>query len=351
MNSRKPSSPTEVPVYMFPERNRQVLLVRRPTGIPQRTDFSLSEAPVPSPGDGQILVRNIYLSVDPAQRGWALAEANYSDPVSLGSPMRALAVAVVVESRCADFAEGEFLYGWFDWQDYAVIDGSKVLARVCEDLPLAAFAGLLGINGLTAYLALTGLGRPQAGETLLVSTAAGAVGSIVGQIGKIFGCRTIGLTGEDVKLELCRYRFGYDEAINYKMGDIGGAIHARAPEGIDVFFDNTGGAILDAALRSMRPGGRVIQCGTASVASWSPPPTGPRNEREVMTRRLTWSGFVVFDYVPRFAEAAAQLAQWHRERRIVVEYDIADGMHHAPDAIAGLYAGKNRGKKLIYVGA
>jgi NADPH-dependent curcumin reductase CurA len=350
MTITKPDTPTEIPPFMRPDRNRRVLLFRRPTGIPQPDDFVRDEVAVPEPAEGQILVRNIYLSVDPAQRGWALAEANYSNPVALGTPMRALAVGVVAASRSEAFEEGEFLYGWFDWQDYAVVDASKVLARAREAVPLAAFAGLLGINGLTAYLALMDLGRPKGGETLLVSTAAGAVGSIVGQIGKIVGCRTIGLTGEDVKVELCRYRFGYDEAVNYRTSDIGEAVRARAPGGVDVFFDNTGGAILDAGLRQMKAGGRVIQCGTASVSSWSPSPQGMRNEREVLTRRLTWSGFIIFDHFARFAEAATQLAQWYKQGLIVTEHDIIEGIDHAPNAIADLYAGRNMGKRLIYVG-
>jgi NADPH-dependent curcumin reductase CurA len=348
--SAQHSSPTDIPDYGCPSRNRRVLLARRPTGIPAASDFALDEAPIPGPGQGQLLVRNIFLSVDPAQRGWALAEANYSDPVPLGAPMRGLAVGVVVRSRDPAFAEGEFVYGWFDWQDYAAVDAAKALLRGRWPLPLPALAGLLGINGLTAYLALTALGRPATGDTLLVSTAAGAVGSLVGQIGKVLGCKTLGLTGSDEKVEACRSRFGYDFAFNYKTADLTNAIAAAAPDGVDVFFDNTGGAILDAGLRRMAVGGRVVQCGTASVASWTPPPTGLRNEREVLTRRLVWSGFVIFDHRSRFEEAADQLAAWALEGKIVSESDVAVGIDQAPGAIALLYAGANTGKKLIYIG-
>ncbi len=342
------SGPTAVPAHDLPNRNRRVLLVRRPQGIPQPADFALDEAPVPDPAPGEVLVRNLYLSVDPAQRGWASAEANYAAPVALGTPMRALAVGVVVRSRAPEVAEGEFVYGWFGWQHYAAVAPSAIVRRAREAVPLSAHAGLLGINGLTAFLGLTVLGRPRPGETVLVSTAAGAVGSLVGQIARNLGAVPLGLTGEDAKVELCRTRYGYAEAWNYRTADWDAALAARGG-GLDVYFDNVGGPILDAALRRMAPGGRIVQCGTASTASWLPPPTGPRNEREVMTRRLVWSGFVVFDHTARFEEACAALAGWHGEGRLLLDEDVAQGIEHAPDAIRSLYAGENRGKKLILV--
>lgn len=343
--------PTDIPPFATPDRNRRVLLARRPSGIPQAADFELRDEERPAIADGQVLVRNVYLSVDPAQRGWASAEGNYSDPVPLGSTMRALAVGVVVESRRPDMAMGEWLYGWFGWQDYAVADPAHIVAPLREPIPLQAAANLLGINGLTAYFALTELGRPKPGDALLVSTAAGAVGGFVGQIGKLLGCRTIGLTGDDRKVERCRTRYGYDEAINYKTADIPAALATAAgPGGFDIYFDNTGGAILDAALRRMAVHGRVVQCGTASTASWNPVPTGPRNEREILTRRLVWSGFIVFDHVARFAEASAQLARWYRDGALVSDEDVAEGIEQAPQALSEVYAGRNSGKKLIYVG-
>jgi len=337
---------TSIPAYSLPPANRRVLLARRPHGVPQPDDFAIDQAAIPEIGPREFLVRNIYLSVDPAQRGWASAEANYSQPVRLGTPMRALAVGVVVRSNDPEVREGEFLYGWFGWQDYAAADRGRIMMRCRAAVPLSAHAGLLGINGLTAHLALTELGRPVAGDVLLVSTAAGSVGGFVGQIGKLLGCRTVGLTGDDVKVALCRERFGYDEAHNYRTADL----DAVLPDGINVFFDNTGGAILDAALRRMAVGGRVVQCGTAANQAWTPPPTGPRNEREVLTRRLVWSGFVVMDHAVRFEDSTRQLAAWHLDGRLAYEEDISDGIEHAPGALAKLYAGRNQGKKLIYVG-
>ena len=342
--------PIEIPSYSLPTGNRQVVLARRPDGIPQAADFAMTVAALPALGAGQIRVRNIYLSVDPAQRGWAAAEANYSTPVAIGDPMRALSVGVVVDCNDGAYKVGEFLYGWFGWQDYATVSASQVILRATQDLPLTAFASLLGINGVTAYLALTELGRPVAGETLVVSTAAGSVGSFVGQLGRHFGCRTIGLTGDDAKVARCTARYGYDVALNYKTADLVKAVAAAAPKGVDVYFDNTGGAILDTVLRQMAVRGRIVQCGTAATGKWTPLPTGPRNEREIMTRRLVWSGFVVFDHAARYAATADALARLYQAGTLTYDVDVAAGIEHAPGAIAALYAGENAGKKLIFIG-
>lgn len=342
--------PTDIPAYALPQQNRQVFLRRRPNGVPQADDFELATSDVPKLRDGAALVRNVYLSVDPAQRGWASAEANYSAPVPLGGPMRALAVGVVIESRCAELQTGDWLYGWLGWQDYAVVEPAQVVLRATHDLPVTAFASLLGINGVTAYFALTELGRPKSGDTLLVSTAAGSVGSFVGQIGRHLGCRTIGLTGSDDKVALCKERYGYDEAINYKTADLEVAIAKAAPNAVNIYFDNTGGTILDIALRKMAVHGRVVQCGTAATGSWLPLPSGPRNEREILTRRLVWSGFIVFDYAARYGEAADALTRLYHQGAVRYDVDVADGIEHARGAIAALYKGENKGKKLIYVG-
>jgi len=342
--------PIDIPIYSLPTENRQVILARRPEGIPQATDFRISSAPLSPLLPGKMRIRNIYLSVDPAQRGWASAEANYSAPVAVGDPMRALAVGVVVESNDPDFHVGEYLYGWFGWQDYATVGAAQIILRATHDVPLTAFGGLLGINGVTAYLALTELGRPIAGDTLLVSTAGGSVGSFVGQLGRYFGCRTIGLTGGDGKVARCVARYGYDVAINYKSAELPQAISKVAPTGINIYFDNTGGAILDTVLRQMAVRGRIVQCGTASVGIWTPPPQGPRNEREILTRRLVWSGFVIFDHVAEYEAAASALAQLYKSGTLTYDVDVADSMESAPGAIASLYAGENAGKRLIYVG-
>ncbi|HJQ15970.1 MAG TPA: NADP-dependent oxidoreductase [Allosphingosinicella sp.] len=339
----------ELPPYGLPAKNRSVLLVRRPEAIPQPCDFELADSAVPDPGEGRFLVRNLFLSVDPAQRGWAADVANYSSPVPLGTPMRALAVGIVVSSRCDGVAEGDLLYGWFGWQYYCVAGPDQILLRGIFDVPLTAYLGLLGINGMTAYLALTEIGRPEAGETLLVSTAAGAVGSFVGQIGKLRGCTTIGLTGSAAKVARCEQSYRYDMAINYKDEDWQDRLAEALPNGADIYFDNTGGPILDAALRRMAVGGRIVQCGTASIATWNPPPQGPRNEREILTRRLQWGGFVIFDHLARFQEAAERLCAWYNEGAIICDEDISVGIDQAPGSIADIYAGRNSGKKMIDV--
>lgn len=330
--------------------NRRLVLASRPQGIPQPEHFRRDDVPLPAPGAGEFLVRNHYLSIDPAQRGWVNAAANYADPVPVGGVMRALAVGQVAQSRHADVAEGDYLYGWFGWQDYCVAGPAKIIRRVDPDqAPISASLGVLGIGGVAAYLALTGIGDPLPGETVVVSTAAGSVGSVAGQIARHLGCRSVGLTGSDDKVAACTGEFGYDAAINYrKADDIGAAVAAACPHGVDVFFDNTSGAIADALLLQMNVGGRIIQCGTASVANWSPTPSAPRRDREVLTRRLRHQGFVIFDHIgPAFDVAADQLAHWIREGVITYREDMEDDLDRAPAALAGLYEGSNRGKKSI----
>jgi NADPH-dependent curcumin reductase CurA len=328
--------------------NRQVRLKARPTGIPQAEHFEIVEAPVPQPREGQVLVRNLYLSVDPAMRGWVNAAANYSEPVAIGAVMRSLAAGRVEASRHRDFAAGDLVSGWFGWQDYAAVDVSAIDRKVTDtDLPLSTSLGVLGLNGVTAYFGLLDVGQPRAGETVVVSTAAGAVGSCVGQIAKIVGCRTVGIAGGAEKVSLCREAFGFDAAIDYKAGDLAVGLAAALREGADVYFDNTAGPISDAVHRQLRVGGRVVICGTASVANWDPPPEGPRLERALLVKRLRMQGFVVLDYKARYSEAITALAHWIRAGRLRYREHILDGIEHAPGAIAALYRGENLGKQLI----
>jgi NADPH-dependent curcumin reductase CurA len=329
--------------------NRQVLLRSRPDGIPQAENFEVVESALPEPGEGEVLVRNRFLAVEPAMRGWVSAVANYAEPVALGAVMRAFAAGEVVASRNADFAPGDQVTGMFGWQEYAVADARAISRKVPrDDIPLSAALGVLGLNGLTAYFALLDVGQPKSGETVLVSTAAGAVGSCVGQIAKIVGCRTVGITGGARKTQLCLDEFGYDSAIDYKAGgDLGAAIAAAAPNGADVYFDNTAGAISDAAYAHLAVGARVVVCGTASVSSWDPWPVGPRVERHMLVKRARMQGFLAFDYAPRFPDAIAQLSAWIREGRLRYREEFLDGIDAAPGAIAGLYRGENLGRRLI----
>jgi NADPH-dependent curcumin reductase CurA len=330
--------------------NRQVRLKARPSGIPQPEHFEIVEAPVPEPAEGQILVRNIFLSVEPAMRGWVSSVANYSEPVPIGGVMRGFAVGRIAASRHPEFSPGAFVTGLFGWQDYAAVDGSSVQRRITEtDLPVSTALGVLGLNGLTAYFGLLELGQPKPDETVVVSTAAGAVGSCVGQIAKIRGCRTVGIAGGPEKVELCRKEFGYDVAIDYRAGDLGARIADACPNGVDVYFDNTSGEISDSVLKNLAIGARVIICGTASIASWSPEPLGPRVERHLLVKRARMQGFLVFDYVDRYAEGLRQLTEWVRAGLIHYREDILDGIEQAPASIAGLYRGDNLGKRLIRI--
>ena len=329
--------------------NRQVRLKSRPAGIPQAEHFEFATAPVPAPRDGEFLVRNAYLSVEPAMRGWVAAVANYSQPVGIGEVMRSFAAGEVVASRNPRFAVGDKVMGLLGWQEFAVSDGGTITRKVAErDLPLSLSLGILGLNGITAYFGLLELGQPRPGDTVVVSTAAGAVGSAVGQIARIAGCRSVGIAGGDVKRRLCVEAFGFDAAIDYKAaGNLDDALAAACPRGIDVYFDNTAGAISDAVMRRLNIGARVVICGTASVASWDPPPAGPRVERHLLVKRARMQGFLVFDFQHRYEEAVARLAGWLREGRLHYREDILDGIEACPDAIAGLYRGENLGKRLI----
>jgi NADPH-dependent curcumin reductase len=328
--------------------NRRIVLSRRPIGVPSPEHFSRDDQPVEAPGPGQFLLRNLFLSIDPAQRGWVNAVGNYSDAVPLGAVMRSLAVGVVEASQQPRVAVGEHLYGWFGWQDYCVATEQQILRRVDpRQAPLTAAVGVLGITGLTAYLALTRIGAPQPGQTVVVSTAAGAVGSVVGQIARRTGCHVVGLTSSDHKASLCTREFGYHEAINYKSGFDAAALRAKCPRGVDVFFDNTSGEIADTVLSAMNSHGRIVQCGTAAVPVWDPPPTGPRREREILVKRLRQEGFIIFDHVSEFSAVAATLAAWIEEGTLSYREDVEQGLDGAPAALQGLYQGANQGKKII----
>lgn len=336
-----------IPDFTLPTENRQAILVARPPGSPRASDFAIRTAALEEPGDQEILVRNLYLSADPVQRGWA---AN-PDVQKLDVPMRALAVGSVVRSRAEGIDEGDIVYGFFGWQDYAVARRADILTHVgAPQVPVSVYAGALGMPGVTAWLALSDLAPVQEGQAILVSTAAGAVGSIVGQIAARAGAHPIGLTGSDRKVALCTERFGYERAFNYKTIDLAEVLSSVAPNGLDTFYDNTGGSILDTAIRHMKRFGRIIACGTAATPSWSPPPTGLRNEREILLRALIWSGFVIFDHADRFEEAVARLTRLMLEGGLNFEEDIDIGMDAVLDALPAVLAGRNTGKKLVFVG-
>jgi NADPH-dependent curcumin reductase CurA len=336
---------------MTPSVNRQVLLVSRPAGIPQADNFHIVESPVPVPGPGQVLVKNQWLSVEPGMRGWVSAAANYAEPVAIGAVMRAFAAGHVVVSNDSAWPVGTPVTGLFGWQDCALVDAGAIQRRVEEtDLPLSTALGVMGINGVTAHYGLLQIGQPQAGETVVVSTAAGSVGSAAGQIARLKGCRTVGITGGETKRRLCLERFGFDAAVDYKAPEFAERLAEACGGGVDVYFDNTAGPISDAVMQHLKVGARVVICGTASVPGWNPPPdwpTGPRVERHLLVKRARMQGFVIFDHPEYQAPARADLAAWLRAGRLQYVEEVQDGIEHAPDAIAGLYRGDNLGKRLI----
>ena len=333
---------------MGEEINRQVLLASRPDGVPQATHFRIVESALPPLGPGQVLVRNQWLSVEPAMRGWVNAAANYSEPVAVGAVMRSFAAGHIVASNDGAWPVGTAVVGMFGWQDYAAVAPGAIQRRVDEvDFPLSTALGVLGINGVTAHYGLLKVGEPKSGETVVVSTAAGSVGSCVGQIAKIMGCRAVGITGGESKRRLCLGSFGYDAAIDYKAPGFERALADRCPAGVDVYFDNTAGAISDAVMNHLNVGARVVVCGTASVAAWNPIPSGPRVERHLLVKRARMQGFVIFDHPEHDAVARADLTRWLREGRLRYTEDVLQGIEHAPDAIASLYRGENTGKRLI----
>ncbi len=331
--------------------NRCVLLNARPVGVPGPKFFELVDRPAGEPGEGEFLVKNLFVSVDPAMRGWVNDAANYSPPVPVGDVMRAIAVGEIVESKNREYAVGERVTGTFGWQRYAVSDGANVLRKLTDADPSPSMAlGALGLNGLTAFFGLLEPSPPEAGETLVVSTAAGAVGSCVGQIGKIMGCRTVGIAGGPEKVRACLDEFGFDAAIDYKgAADLAGEIGAACPNGVDVYFDNTCGPISDAVMTQLNVGARITVCGTAALSTWDPIPEGPRVNRQLLVARARMTGFLVHDHRERFPEGVAQLAAWVAEGKIKAREHILDGLASAPNAISMLYRGENTGKLLIRV--
>jgi NADPH-dependent curcumin reductase CurA len=329
---------------MTERTNRQWLLARRPDGMVKESDFELREVPVPAPGPGDVLVRNLYVSFDPAMRGWLDDRPSYIPPVAIGAVMRASGVGQVVESHHRDFRPGDLVQGLLGWQEYALVGGGALpVSKIPPDVPPTWPLGVLGLTGLTAYFGLLDVGKPKPGETVVVSGAAGATGSIAAQIAKIKGCRVIGIAGGPAK---CRW---LDAAIDYKTEDVGARLSALCPKGIDVYFDNVGGAILDHCLARLARGARVVLCGGISIYNEKEPPPGPRNYMNLVIQRARMEGFIVIDYAPRFAGAVQELAGWVRGGRIRHQEDVQVGLENAPRTFLRLFRGENVGKQLLKI--
>lgn len=330
--------------------NKQITLAVRPVGFPKESDFRLVEAPVPTPGPGQFLVQSLYLSVDPYMRGRMNAAKSYAPPVELGGVMVGGVVGQVVESHHPRFAAGEIVEGYFGWQQYAVSDG--VGARKVDPslAPISTALGVLGMPGLTAYFGLLEIGKPQPGETVVVSGAAGAVGSLVGQIAKIQGCHVVGIAGTDEKARYVVEELGFDSAFNYKSArNYRAKLKTLCPQGIDVYFDNVGGAITDAVIPLLNVRARLVICGQISQYNLERPEMGPRWLWALIVKQARAEGFLVFQFADRFEEGIRQMAQWLKEGKLKYRENIIEGLENAPRAFIGMLKGENIGKQLVKI--
>ncbi|MCU0758547.1 MAG: NADP-dependent oxidoreductase [Steroidobacteraceae bacterium] len=323
----------------------QVLLERRPRGWPSEDDFRVVESTLPPIGDGQVLVRGLYLSLDPYMRGRMNDGPSYVEPVKLGAVMCGEVAGEVVESRHPKFAVGDKVAGDLGWQEYAISDG-RGLRRLAPVSPLTAQLSVCGMPGITAYVGLLDLGRPEPGQTVVVSAAAGAVGSVVGQVAKLKGCRAVGIAGGPDKCRFVVEQLGFDACVDYKAGDLRAQLEAATPQGIDVYFDNVGGEILDTVLSRMNTFGRVPVCGLISQYN-ATEPYGVKNFRAILVKRLEVRGFIVFDHADRYAAARADLAQWLAEGKLRHHETVAEGLRAAPAAFLGMLRGANLGKQLV----
>jgi len=332
-------------------QKRQWLLKQRPSGLPTRADVDIADADIPPTPEGHLLVENQYFSLDPAIRGWMSDEPSYLPPIPLGDPVRSTVVGKVIESRSPDFNPGDTVYGLGAWETYSTIPAEFCAAVPADNtLPIHYYLSVLGAVGMTSYFGVTDCGNAQPGQTLLMSAAAGAVGSVGGQIAKILGLRVVGLAGSDAKCEWVKETLGFDDCINYKTaGNLEQAIRTACPEGIDLFFDNVGGETLDAALMNLNKDATVVFCGSISNYNASEPVPGPYNWWQVLARSVTVKGFLVSDYVPRFAEGQQQMIQWIDEGRIQFKEHIVEGFDNCLDAYNLLFEGKNDGKLILKV--
>jgi hypothetical protein len=330
--------------------NHQFRLIARPVGAVKRSDFEYAEVPLRDPAAGELLVKLLYISLDPAMRGWMNDnKASYIPPVGIGEVMRALAVGRVVASNNPAFAVGDHVSGMLGVQEYAYSNGQG-LNRVDPALaPLPVYLGTLGMPGLTGYFGLLDVGQPKAGETVVVSGAAGAVGTVVGQVAKIKGCRVVGIAGGADK---CRYlveQLGFDAAIDYKSEDVQQALQQHCPQGVDVYFDNVGGDILDAVLTRLARGARIVICGAISQYNNTTPVKGPANYLSLLVNRATMKGLMVSDYYGRAGEAIRDMAGWLAAGKLKTREDIVDGLHTFPETFQKLFTGENNGKLVLRV--
>jgi len=331
----------------MPQTNRQVRLAARPSGLPRRADFEFTSEAVPDPGPGEFVVAISHLSVDPAMRGWMSPRPSYMPPVEIGAVMRAGGIGRVIASEHPGFAVGERVYGTFGVQEYATSDGRGVIKVDTSLAEPPVYLGALGMTGLTAYFALLDTGQAKEGDTVVVSGAAGAVGSVAGQIAKIKGCRVIGIAGGPEKCRVVTEEFGFDAAIDYRLPGLRKTLRELAPDGVDVYFDNVGGEILDDVLTCIARGARIIICGAISQYNENEV-RGPANYMMLLVARASMTGMLVFDYFDRYPEAMSELAEWYRAGRLVAHETVVRGsVEDFPETLLMLFEGANTGKLVL----
>ncbi|MGB0035770.1 MAG: NADP-dependent oxidoreductase [Candidatus Acidiferrales bacterium] len=329
--------------------NHKFELAARPVGMPKRTDWAYKEEPVRDPGEGEILVKILYISLDPAMRGWMNEGKSYIAPVGIGEVMRALALGRVVASKNPKFAAGDHVYGPMGVQEFAWSNGAGLTKVDSAVAPLPVYLGTLGMPGMTAYFGLLDIGQPQPGQTVVVSGAAGAVGTVVGQIAKIKGCHVVGIAGGSEKCNYIVNDLGFDAAIDYKSEDVRKSLQKHCPKGIDIYFDNVGGDILDAALSQLARGARIVICGAISQYNNTTPIKGPSNYLSLLVNRASMKGMVVFDYADRYGAAAREMAGWMAAGKLKSREDIVEGLETFPETLLKLFKGENIGKLILKV--
>jgi NADPH-dependent curcumin reductase CurA len=339
---------------MTAARNRQILLAARPRGEPTPDNFRLVETDIPEPGPGQMLLRVVYLSLDPYMRGRMNAGPSYAKPVEVGEVMEGSAVCAVVKSNIPQYQPGDVVVAQTGWQEFALSDGNGVRKIDPALGPISYALGVLGMPGLTAYTGLLNIGKPQPGETLVVAAASGAVGSVVGQIARIKGCRVVGIAGGEEKCRYVREELGFDACLDHRQPSLPERLKAACPNGIDIYFENVGGAVFDAVLPLLNNFARVPVCGLIAHYNASELPAGPNRVpllmRSILVKRLTFRGFIIFDFASQLPEFLADVSGWLREGRVKYREDVTDGLENAPRELIGLLKGENFGKKIIRVG-
>jgi hypothetical protein len=330
--------------------NKTIILNKRPVGRPQLTDFKIIQQEIPSLQVNEVMLKTRFVSVDPYLRGRMNDAKSYIAPFELNKPISSGMIAEVTESRHPGFKQGDFVTGMLEWKEFQKSNGQGLTPVDATKAPLSAYLGILGMTGLTAYLGLMEIGKPKSGETLVVSGAAGAVGSVVGQIGKIMGCRVVGIAGTDEKTAMLKTDFGFDEAINYRTtADMSQAIARACPEGVDVYFDNVGGTITDSVLADINKFARIVVCGSISAYNATTMPTGPRLEPFILKNSALMQGFIIGNYSGKFPEAFGQLSSWLKEGKLTYTETIVEGFENIPQAFIDLFDGKNKGKMIVKI--